>query len=187
MRFWFLLDGDLPRAFVQRLLTLESLLIETSLLIPHGSFFWQDGVEQPDAAYVNAVQDFYIDKHESLSSTDSATAKRVLGAIAREIRAAAPDCFIIVDGIQHAAHGRVDIDDYDIVYLAGGWGAAFDLGFSNIQYEGMDPDHPYTRRDIGGFGKISTSPLPGSRRSKWDRETRSQRRSPPLHQARTPA
>ena len=35
-------------------------------------------------------------------------------AIAAEIRAVAPDCFIIVDGIQHAAHGRVDIDDYDI-------------------------------------------------------------------------
>ena len=35
-------------------------------------------------------------------------------AIAAEIRRAAPDCFIIVDGIQHAAHGRVDVDDYDI-------------------------------------------------------------------------
>ncbi len=35
-------------------------------------------------------------------------------AIAAEIRSVAPDCFIIVDGIQHAAHGRVDIDDYGI-------------------------------------------------------------------------
>lgn len=35
-------------------------------------------------------------------------------AIAAEIRKAAPDCFIIVDGIQHAAHGRVDIDSYGI-------------------------------------------------------------------------
>ena len=35
-------------------------------------------------------------------------------AIAGEIRAVAPDCFIIVDGIQHAAHGRVDIDNYGI-------------------------------------------------------------------------
>lgn len=26
--------------------------------------------------------------------------------------------------------GSVNIDDYDIVYMAGGWGAAFDLGFS---------------------------------------------------------
>ncbi|MEM9464606.1 MAG: aminotransferase class V-fold PLP-dependent enzyme [Actinomycetota bacterium] len=37
-----------------------------------------------------------------------------VAAIAAEIRTVAPDCFIIVDGIQHAAHGRVDIDDYDV-------------------------------------------------------------------------
>ncbi|RZV45397.1 MAG: aminotransferase class V-fold PLP-dependent enzyme [Acidimicrobiales bacterium] len=37
-----------------------------------------------------------------------------VAAIAQEIRSVAPDCFIIVDGIQHAAHGRVDIDDYGV-------------------------------------------------------------------------
>lgn len=37
-----------------------------------------------------------------------------VAAIAAEIRAVAPDCFIIVDGIQHAAHGRVDIDHYGV-------------------------------------------------------------------------
>lgn len=37
-----------------------------------------------------------------------------VAAISREIRTIAPDCFIIVDGIQHAAHGRIDIDGYDI-------------------------------------------------------------------------
>ena len=37
-----------------------------------------------------------------------------VAAIAAEIRTVAPDCFIIVDGIQHAAHGRVDVDDYGI-------------------------------------------------------------------------
>jgi len=35
-------------------------------------------------------------------------------AIAAEIRAIAPECFIIVDGIQHAAHGHVAVDDYGI-------------------------------------------------------------------------
>ncbi len=35
-------------------------------------------------------------------------------AIAAQIRSVAPNCFIIVDGIQHAAHGRVDIDEYNI-------------------------------------------------------------------------
>jgi selenocysteine lyase/cysteine desulfurase len=37
-----------------------------------------------------------------------------VAAIAAEIRSVAPNCFIIVDGIQHAAHGRVDIDDYGV-------------------------------------------------------------------------
>lgn len=37
-----------------------------------------------------------------------------VAAIARVIRTVAPDCFIIVDGIQHAAHGQMDIDSYDV-------------------------------------------------------------------------
>ena len=37
-----------------------------------------------------------------------------VGAIAAEIRKIAPDCIIIVDGIQHAAHGRLDIKSYDV-------------------------------------------------------------------------
>ena len=37
-----------------------------------------------------------------------------VGSIAKGIRAIAPDCIIIVDGIQHAAHGRLDIASYDI-------------------------------------------------------------------------
>ncbi|MDG1995638.1 MAG: aminotransferase class V-fold PLP-dependent enzyme, partial [Emcibacteraceae bacterium] len=35
-------------------------------------------------------------------------------SIAKAIREVAPDCFIIVDGIQQAAHGALDIDDYDV-------------------------------------------------------------------------
>lgn len=35
-------------------------------------------------------------------------------AITKAIRAKSPDCFIIVDGIQHASHGRIDIEGYDI-------------------------------------------------------------------------
>ncbi len=37
-----------------------------------------------------------------------------VAAISKAIRAAAPDCFIIVDGIQHAAHGQLDIESYGI-------------------------------------------------------------------------
>ena len=35
-----------------------------------------------------------------------------VAAVARAIRDAAPDCFIIVDGIQHASHGAIDIASY---------------------------------------------------------------------------
>lgn len=34
--------------------------------------------------------------------------------ISAAIKAVSPDCLIIVDGIQHAAHGRLDIDSYKI-------------------------------------------------------------------------
>ncbi|WP_114287861.1 aminotransferase class V-fold PLP-dependent enzyme [Candidatus Halocynthiibacter alkanivorans] len=37
-----------------------------------------------------------------------------VAAIAAAIRKVAPECYIIVDGIQHAAHGRLDIDSYGI-------------------------------------------------------------------------
>ncbi len=37
-----------------------------------------------------------------------------LHEIIKTIREVAPQCFIIVDGIQHAAHGRIGIDSYDI-------------------------------------------------------------------------
>jgi cysteine desulfurase/selenocysteine lyase len=37
-----------------------------------------------------------------------------VAAISKVIRATAPDCIIIVDGIQHAAHGHIDIDAYDV-------------------------------------------------------------------------
>jgi len=37
-----------------------------------------------------------------------------VAAIAKAIRAVSPDCFIIVDGIQHAAHGQIDISAYNV-------------------------------------------------------------------------
>lgn len=35
-------------------------------------------------------------------------------AISRAIRSVAPDCLIIVDGIQHAAHGQLDLETYTV-------------------------------------------------------------------------
>lgn len=51
------------------------------------------------------------------------------------VRTEACDRFLADDDLkakvtESLAIADVDIDDYDIVYMAGGWGAAFDLGFS---------------------------------------------------------
>lgn len=37
-----------------------------------------------------------------------------VAAVSAAIRKVAPECYIIVDGIQHAAHGQIDIDAYNI-------------------------------------------------------------------------
>ena len=37
-----------------------------------------------------------------------------LEKITREVRNIAPDCIIIVDGIQHSSHGAIDVQKYDI-------------------------------------------------------------------------
>jgi len=37
-----------------------------------------------------------------------------VAAVSSAIRAVAPDCFIIVDGIQHASHGHIDIEACDV-------------------------------------------------------------------------
>ena len=37
-----------------------------------------------------------------------------VAAISGAIRAVAPDCIIIVDGIQHAAHGKIDLTSYNV-------------------------------------------------------------------------
>lgn len=45
-----------------------------------------------------------------------------VAAIAAHIRSIAPECFIIVDGIQHAAHGHIDVAAYGIdAYVVSGY------------------------------------------------------------------
>lgn len=45
-----------------------------------------------------------------------------VASIAACIRSVAPDCFIIVDGIQHAAHGLIDVGRYDVdAYVVSGY------------------------------------------------------------------
>ncbi|MGR3504191.1 aminotransferase class V-fold PLP-dependent enzyme [Pseudaestuariivita sp.] len=50
----------------------------------------------------------------TIVATSPVTGKAVdVSAIANAIRTASPDCLIVVDGIQHASHGRVDVTGVD--------------------------------------------------------------------------
>lgn len=92
-----------------------------------------------------------------------------VAAIAAKIRETAPDCIIIVDGIQHAAHGRLDIESYGIdgyvvspykVFSRHGYGVAW----ISDRLAGMPHDHlvgapgePWElgTRDTGSYATFS--------------------------------
>lgn len=60
----------------------------------------------------------YVTKDTSVATilhTSPVTGMSVdVASIAKLIRSISPDCYIIVDGIQHAAHGGLDLDSYGI-------------------------------------------------------------------------
>ena len=70
------------------------------------------GTVSPDAYRAHLGPDLRV---ATIVQTSPVTGISVeVAEIAADIRAAAPDCFIIVDGIQHASHGAIDIDGYGI-------------------------------------------------------------------------
>lgn len=88
-----------------------------------------------------------------------------LAAISAAIRAVAPDCFIIVDGIQHASHGLVDlkaanVDGYVVspykVFSRHGYGVAWvsdrltDLGPEQLA-GGPEANWEFGTRDTGAY------------------------------------
>lgn len=92
-----------------------------------------------------------------------------VAAIATEIRAHAPQAFIIVDGIQHASHGDIDIAHYDIdgyvvspykVFSRHGYGVAWASDrLSALPLENLI-DGPVTNwemgtRDTGAYATFS--------------------------------
>lgn len=82
---------------------------KTHVLTPHDD---ATGTIEP-AAYADAVSP--ETRVATILHTSPVTGMGVdVAGCAAAIRAVAPDCFIIVDGIQHAAHGRIDIASYDI-------------------------------------------------------------------------
>jgi selenocysteine lyase/cysteine desulfurase len=88
-----------------------------------------------------------------------------LAGISAAIRAVAPDCFIIVDGIQHASHGLVDlkaaqVDGYVVspykVFSRHGYGVAWvsdrltDLGPEQLD-GGPEANWEFGTRDTGAY------------------------------------
>jgi len=81
----------------------------THTLINHDDASGTIGAE----AYGNAVTENTV--VATIVHTSPVTGMGVdVAACAEAIRATAPDCVIIVDGIQHAAHGNIDIAAYNI-------------------------------------------------------------------------
>ena len=81
----------------------------THVLIPHdtqtAAITWEDYEKHitPDVRVATIIQ------------TSPVTGMGVdVAAVSKAIRSVSPDCFIIVDGIQHAAHGGIDVDTYNI-------------------------------------------------------------------------
>lgn len=92
-----------------------------------------------------------------------------VGAIAKAIREVAPDCYIIVDGIQHASHGRIDIASYGIdgyvvspykVFSRHGYGVAWISDrLSALRHEslkgGPAENWEFGTRDTGSYATFS--------------------------------
>ncbi|WP_370160475.1 aminotransferase class V-fold PLP-dependent enzyme [Limimaricola soesokkakensis] len=92
-----------------------------------------------------------------------------VAAIAATIRETAPDCYIIVDGIQHAAHGRLDLAALDIdgyvispykVFSRHGYGIAWlSDRLAALPHDGLmgAPGAPWElgTRDAGAYAAFS--------------------------------
>jgi selenocysteine lyase/cysteine desulfurase len=92
-----------------------------------------------------------------------------VAAVATAIRKVAPACLIIVDGIQHAAHGQLDIDSYGIdgyaispykVFSRHGYGVAWISDRLSILPHDMLIDAPaqgweFGTRDTGAYAAMS--------------------------------
>jgi len=92
-----------------------------------------------------------------------------VAAIAASIRAVAPDCLIVVDGIQHAAHGPIDLSASDVdayvispykVFARHGFGAAWiSERLAGLPHEVLDgaPARVWElgTRDAGAYAALS--------------------------------
>lgn len=79
------------------------------ILAPHDT---ESGTVAADAYAAHVTPDTVV---ATIVHTSPVTGMGVdVEACVKAIRAVAPDCLIIVDGIQHAAHGRIDLAAYNV-------------------------------------------------------------------------
>lgn len=92
-----------------------------------------------------------------------------VAAVSAAIRAVAPECYIIVDGIQHAAHGRMDLTAYDVdgyvvspykVFSRHGYGVAWISDRltklpHNSLIDGPEDNWEMGTRDTGSYATLS--------------------------------
>lgn len=92
-----------------------------------------------------------------------------VAAISNTIRTVAPECWIIVDGIQHAAHGQLDLESYNVdgyaispykVFSRHGYGIAWISDRLGAAPHDMLIDAPATgwefgTRDTGSYATVS--------------------------------
>lgn len=92
-----------------------------------------------------------------------------VASVASAIRAVAPEAYIIVDGIQHASHGRIDIQGYDIdgyvispykVFSRHGYGVAWTSPRLNaLEHDcligGPEGNWELGTRDTGAYATMS--------------------------------
>ena len=134
------------------------------ILVPHDD---ATGTVQPQA-YADAVTPDTV--VATIVHTSPVTGMGVdVAAVAAAIRAVAPSCYIIVDGIQHAAHGRIDLTSYDVdgyvvspykVFSRHGYGLAWTSDRltkvpHNALIDGPAENWEMGTRDTGSYATLS--------------------------------
>lgn len=138
------------------------------------------GLEYVNVQHDDATGLVTADDYAALMTPDVAVATILHGspvtgmgmdvaAISKAIRRVSPDCLIIVDGIQHAAHGQLDLDAYNVdayaispykVFSRHGYGIAWISDkLSALPHDMLDgaaaTGWEFGTRDTGAYATVS--------------------------------
>ena len=134
------------------------------VLLPHDN---ASGTVRPEAYAAAVTADTVV---ATIVHASPVTGMGVdVAAVAAAVRAVAPDCRIIVDGIQHAAHGHIDLAAYGVdgyvispykVFSRHGYGLAWISGrmsgiAHNALLDGPAENWEMGTRDTGAYATLS--------------------------------